>query len=78
MYQEFNEIYLKYKKFLPQKLAFIDPGTDDIAIYAGTLEKYMNPCDTMKNYKKEVDNMEVVKSSVNCGNQLFIIVKGGK
>lgn len=22
MYQEFNEIYLKYKKFLPQKLAF--------------------------------------------------------
>lgn len=61
-----------------ERLIIIDSGTDDIAIYAGTLEKYMNPCDTMKNYKKEVDNMEVVKSSVNCGNQLFIIVKGGK
>lgn len=61
-----------------ERLTIIDPGTDDIAIYAGTLEKYMNPCDTMKNYKKEVDNMEAVKSSVNCGNQLFIIVKGGK
>lgn len=61
-----------------ERLIIIDPGTDDIAIYAGTLEKYMNPCDMMKNYKKEVDNMEVVKSSVNCGNQLFIIVKGGK
>lgn len=22
MYQEFNDLYLKYKKFLPQKLAF--------------------------------------------------------
>lgn len=22
MYQEFNEIYLKYKRFLPQKLAY--------------------------------------------------------
>ena len=61
-----------------ERLTIIDPDTDDIAIYAGTLEKYMNPCDTMKSYKKEVDNMEVVKSSVNCGNQLFIIDKGGK
>lgn len=61
-----------------ERLTIIDPDTDDIAIYAGMLEKYMNPCDTMKDYKKEVDNMEVVKSSVNCGNQLLIIVKGGK
>lgn len=61
-----------------ERLTIIDPDTDDIAIYAGTLEKYMNPCDTMKDYKKEVDNMEVVKSSINCGNQLFIIIRGGK
>ena len=30
-----------------ERLTIIDPGTDEIAIYAGTLEKYMNTCDTM-------------------------------
>lgn len=58
-----------------ERLTIINPNDDDIAIYAGTLEKYMNPIDIMNEYKKEVDNMEVVKSAVNCGNQLFIIVK---
>ena len=58
-----------------ERLTIINPNNEDIAIYAGTLENYMKPSDIMKDYKKEVDNMEVVKSAVNCGNQLFIIVK---
>jgi hypothetical protein len=58
-----------------ERLIIIDPDSDDIAIYSGTLEKYLNPCDTMSDYKKEVDNMEVARSAINCGNQLFIILK---
>lgn len=58
-----------------ERLTIINPDNKDIAIYAGTLDKYMNPCDLMREYKKEVDNMEVVKSAMNCGCQLFIIVK---
>ena len=56
-------------------LIIINPNTEDIAIYAGSLGGYMEPCDTMKDFKREVDNMKVVKSAINCGNQLFIIVE---
>lgn len=58
-----------------ERLTIINPDADDIALYAGTFEGYMNPCESMTDYKKEVDNMEAVKSAINCGNQLFIIVK---
>lgn len=58
-----------------ERLTIINLDNDDIALYAGTFEGYMKPCDSMKDYKKEVDSMEVAKSAVNCGNQLFIIVK---
>lgn len=58
-----------------ERITIINPNSDDIAIYAGTLESYMNPIDIMKDYKKEVDNMEVINSAINCGCQLFIIVK---
>lgn len=58
-----------------ERLTIINPNSEDIAIFAGTIENYMHPSEMMKEYKKEVDNMEVVKSAVNCGNQLFIIVE---
>ena len=58
-----------------ERLTIINPEEKDIALYARTLEGYMKPCESMKDYKQKVDNMEVVKSAVNCGNQLFIIVK---
>ena len=58
-----------------ERLTIINPNTEDIALYAGSLEGYMKPCDTMKDFKREIDNMEVLKSAVNCGCQLFIIVK---
>lgn len=58
-----------------KRLTIINPNDDGIAIYAGPLENFIKPFDLMKNYKKQVDDMEVVKSAVNCGNQLFIIVK---
>lgn len=35
-----------------ERLIIINPNTDDIAIYAGSLEGYMKPCETMKDYKK--------------------------
>ncbi len=57
------------------RLTIISLSNDDIAIFAGKLEKYMNPSSTMEDYKRKVDRMEVVKSAVNCGSQLFIIVK---
>lgn len=57
-----------------ERVTIINPDSEDIAIYAGTLDGYMNPNDLMSDYKKEVDNMEVKKSAINCGCQLFIIV----
>lgn len=56
-------------------LVIINPNDDDIAIFCGNIENYLNPTEIMKEYKKEVDNMRVVKSAVNCGTQLFIIVE---
>ena len=57
------------------RLTIINLSNDDIGIFAGELKKYMNPTNIMEDYKKEVDEMEVIKSAVNCGCQLFIIVK---
>lgn len=59
-----------------ERLIIISLSNDDIGIFAGELKKYMNSTNIiMENYKKEVDEMEVIKSAVNCGCQLFIIVK---
>ena len=44
-----------------ERVTIINPDSEDIAIYAGTLDGYMNPSDLMSDYKKEVDNMEVKK-----------------
>ena len=41
-------------------------------IFAGLSKKWLNPQDIMMEYKKEVENMEVIKSEVNCGCQLFV------
>ena len=57
------------------RLTIISLSEDDIAIFAGELKQYMNPINIMVDYKKEVDEMEVIKSAVNCGCQLFIVVK---
>ena len=43
-------------------------------IYAGTIENWFKPLDSMKEYKKEIENRSVVKSEVNCGCQLFVFV----
>lgn len=43
-------------------------------IFAGKIENWIKPQETMKEYKKEIENKEVVKSEVNCGCQLFIFV----
>ena len=57
------------------RLVIINPDNDDIAIYSGDIKNYLEPNDMMKDYKKQVDNMTVLKSAINCGNQLFVIVK---
>ena len=57
------------------RLVIINPDNDDIAIFSGDINKYLKPIEIMIDYKKEVYNMEVVKSAVNCGTQLFIIVE---
>lgn len=48
-----------------ERLIIIDPGTDDIAIYAGTLEKYMNPCDTMYTIQA-TDGARTQEKRLNC------------
>lgn len=57
------------------RLVIIDPNSDDIAIFSGDINDYLNPIDIMRGYKNNVDNMDVVKSAVNCGSQLFLIVR---
>lgn len=44
------------------------------AIYAGKTENWINVQESLREYKREVENMEVVKSEVNCGCQLFVFV----
>lgn len=58
-----------------ERIVIINPNSDGIAIYSGPLEKYLNPDPSLEPYKQNVDDMEVLKSAVNCGCQLFIIVK---
>lgn len=44
------------------------------AKYAGTIKNWIDVQDSMLDYKKEIENMDVVKSETNCGNQLFIFI----
>ena len=45
------------------------------ALFAGKTEGWLKPQEFMLDYKREVENMDVVKSEVNCGCQLFVFVK---
>ena len=56
-----------------ERITIIDT-TKLTAIYAGKTENWINVRDCMKEYKSEVENMEVIKSEVNCGCQLFVFV----
>lgn len=58
-----------------ERVVIIDTKDDSIALFSGTLDKYLKPKAIMQDYKNEVDNMEVIRSSVSCGNQLFILVR---
>lgn len=44
------------------------------ALYSGTLKDFQNAPDFMKEFKKELENKEVIKADMNCGCQLFIFV----
>lgn len=44
------------------------------ALYSGTLEDFQNVPDFMKEFKKELENKEVIKADMSCGCQLFIFV----
>ena len=58
-----------------ERLTIIDLSCDEIALFSGSYDSYRVPGDMME-YKMKLDEMEVVKSAVNCGRQLFIIVDG--
>lgn len=58
-----------------ERLTIIDLSCDEIALFSGPYDSYRAPGDMME-YKMKLDEMEVVKSAVNCGRQLFIIVDG--
>lgn len=57
------------------RITIIDPLTDEIALYAGTFENFMNPTDMMKEFHDQICEMPVVKSAINCGTQLFLVVR---
>lgn len=58
-----------------EKLTIIAPESEKIAIFSGSIETYLNPDDGIRDYKNYIDNLEVVKSTVDCGQHLFLIVK---
>lgn len=43
-------------------------------LYSGTLAGFQNAPDFMEEFKKELENKEVIKADMNCGCQLFIFV----
>lgn len=55
------------------RLTIIQVDTLD-PLYSGTLENFEKPNDLMLQWKKLIDNREVIKSVRNCGNQLFLFV----
>lgn len=56
-----------------ERLTIIDISCDEIALFSGPYDLYKAPGDMME-YKMKLDKMEVIKSAVNCGRQLFVIV----
>ncbi|WP_182440411.1 hypothetical protein [Mediterraneibacter gnavus] len=47
---------------------------DLTALYSGTLEDFQKAPDFMEEFKKELENKEVIKADMSCGCQLFIFV----
>lgn len=44
------------------------------ALYSGTLDDFRNPTNFMEEFKKELENKEVINADMSCGCQLFIFV----
>lgn len=63
--------HLSYEEI--ERLTIIDVN-ELSTIYAGKIENWIKPQECMKEYKKEVENRDVIKSEVNCGCQLFVFV----
>lgn len=55
------------------RLTVIDVNRLEV-LYSGTLEDFQNAPDFMEEFKKELEDKEVVKADINCGCQLFIFV----
>ncbi len=55
------------------RLTVIDVNRLEV-LYSGTLEDFQNAPDFMEEFKKELENKEVIKADLNCGCQLFIFV----
>lgn len=64
--------HLAYER--SERLTIIDV-TELHSIYAGKTENWLKVDDSLKAWKKEIDNREVIKSENNCGGQLFIYIK---
>lgn len=50
-------------------------NTKDLtALYSGTLEDFQKDQDFMEEFKKELEDKEVVKADMSCWCQLFIFI----
>lgn len=56
-----------------ERLAIIDTKELEV-LYSGTLDDFRNAPDFMEEFKKELENKEVIKADMSCGCQLFIFV----